>query len=137
MVVGMFGLVAVATAHEHWLKDREDVVAITGPLNAWIDQLPAKTLKKIEANLAPTLFVVGLATVIGPDAVVEMRIRYEQKRAVNPVPRSRQQIAGQGELSFAERPTNGNSGHHRDTGGSPSWYSSVPSVAPIGNDYDV
>src|SRR6266576_1776032 len=58
-VVGLFGLVAVATAHEHWLKDREEVMAITGPLNAWIDQLPAKTLKKVERNLAPTLLVVG------------------------------------------------------------------------------
>src|SRR6266511_1123048 len=28
-VVGLFGLVAVATAHEHWLKDREEVMAIT------------------------------------------------------------------------------------------------------------
>ena len=55
--------------------ERQDVMAITGPLNAWIDQLPAKTLKKLEANLAPALFVVGLATVVGPDVVLEMRIR--------------------------------------------------------------
>lgn len=86
-VVGLFGLVAVATAHEHWLKERADVMAITGPLNAWIDQLPSKTLKKLEKNLAPCLLVVGMATVVGPDLVLEMRIRDQQKRSRSVLPR--------------------------------------------------
>ena len=135
MVVGLFGLVATATQHEHWLKEKVDVIAITQPLNAWIDQLPAKTLKKLEAKLAPTLFVVGVATVVGPDAVLEARIRYEQKHNRNPFPRQ----TFQGEASFAppERPSNGNNGAVRDAGGVPSWHSGIPSTPPIGSDFDV
>lgn len=80
-VVGLFGLVAVATAHEHWLKDRVDVLPITEPLKAAVKQLPPKTLKKLEKNLAPAMVVAGLAIVVGPDVAVEMRLRAEDKRA--------------------------------------------------------
>lgn len=136
MVVGLFGLVATATQHEHWLKEKVDVIAITQPLNAWIDQLPAKTLKKLEANLAPTLFVVGVATVVGPDAVLEARIRYAQKRNRNSFPRSTFP-AGEGGYAPSERPTNGGNGATRDAGGIPSWHSGIPSTPPIGSDFDV
>ncbi len=132
-VVGLFGLVAVATSHEHWLKDKVDVLAITGPLNAWIDQLPAKTLKRVEQNLAPCLLVVGLATVVGPDVVLEMRIRAANKNARRTLPEP--QGRGQNAHTFAERPApaaNGAGG--RSEGG---WYAGIPTSAPIGSEFDV
>src|SRR6266498_238247 len=134
-VVGLFGLVAVATAHEHWLKDREEVMAITGPLNAWIDQLPAKTLKKLERNLAPTLFVVGLATVVGPDAVLEMRLRAQHKSSRNAVPQSGQ---GRSPNSFppSGMPEGASNGAGAPSGSSGGWGRSIPAGAPIDSEFD-
>ena len=134
-VVGLFGLVAVATAHEHWLKERADVMAITGPLNAWIDQLPAKTIKKLETNLAPALFVVGLATVVGPDVVMELRIRNEQN--------ARRTVSGpeRGFLKHFNTPTEDASRVSNGAGRQPSneggWHSGIPAVPPIGSEFDV
>jgi hypothetical protein len=133
-VVGLFGLVAVATAHEHWLKDKVDVTPITGPLNAWIDQLPAKTLKRLEANLAPALFVVGLATVVGPDAVMEMRLRAQQNARPTVPGTRRPQSAGYAPASGIDRPSNG-AGEHAGTEG--SWHSGIPTAAYIGSEHDV
>jgi len=134
-VVGLFGLVAVATAHERWLKDREEVMAITGPLNAWIDQLPAKTLKKLERNLAPTLFVVGLATVVGPDAVLEMRLRAQHKSSRNAVPQSGQ---GRSPNSFppSGMPEGASNGAGAPSGSSGGWGRSIPAGAPIDSEFD-
>lgn len=134
--VGLFGLVAVATAHEHWLKDKVDVQAITGPLNAWIDQLPAKTLKKLEQNLAPTLLVVGLATVVGPDLVLEARIRAANKNARRAVP-----AQGRGQTTLLYPPAGG----PQPVSGSPNgasgrtgeWADAIPAAAHIGSEYDV
>ncbi len=137
--MGLFGLVAVATAHEHWLKERQDVLAITGPLNAWIDQLPSKTLKQIEKNLAPALFVVGCATVVAPDVILEMRLRAEQNRPAPPRPQSqRYEIPGGPTLytvagGAGER--NGNAS--QSASGSPDWFSSVPAGGPVGSEWDV
>ncbi len=133
-VVGLFGLVAVATSHEHWLKDRPEVVAITGPLNAWIDQLPAKTLKKLETNLAPCLFVVGLATVVGPDVVMEMRIRAAIKNAHRSV--SEPQGGPRRDLPPANRfeaSTGGNGRIPAERG----WASGIPADSTIGSEFDV
>lgn len=130
-VVGLFGLVAVATGHEHWLKDREEVMQITGPLNAWIDQLPAKTLKKVEKNLAPCLFAVGCAIVIGPDVALEMRLRAEAKRARLAV--SQPQTGGsRAPFRFAERPSGAPNGANADARSSGGWASSVPSGPIVG-----
>lgn len=134
-MVGLFGLVAVATGHEHWLKERDDVIPVTGPLKAWVDQLPSKTLKRLEKNLAPTLLVVGLATVLGPDLVVEMKLREQDKRArialsapkgsgFRPVP-----VAGG--IPGPAYPANGRQP-------SPDgWHSSIPAGAPVGSEFDV
>lgn len=133
-MVGLFGLVAVATAHEHWLKDKVDVAPITGPLNAWIDQLPAKTLKRLEANLAPALFVVGLATVVGPDAVMEMRLRAQQNtRATVSGPR-RPQPPAHAPAGGIDRQANGASEHAGIAGG---WSSGIPAASFIGSEHDV
>jgi hypothetical protein len=133
-VVGLFGLVAVATAHEHWLKDREDVMAITGPLNAWIDQLPSKTLKKLEKNLAPTLFVVGLATVVGPDVVLEMKLRAHQN-ARPAVPRS--QDRSQSADPIAGRFTSEVNGAGVHPRGEAGWAGGIPTVPHLSSEYDV
>jgi len=132
--VGLFGLVAVATGHEHWLKEREDVLPITGPLNAWIDQLPAKTLKRVEKNLAPALFAVGCAIVVGPDIAVEMRERAKFKSYRQAV--SQSPGANQASYAASERATsaaNGTVGGARSGG----WTSSIPATPPIGFDGDV
>src|SRR5689334_4627226 len=92
-IVGLFGLVATATAHEHWLKERDDVLPITGPLKAWVEQLPPKTLKAMEKRMAPTLFVIGCAVVVGPDVVMEMRTRKREQD-------TRRSLSGQGKPSF-------------------------------------
>jgi hypothetical protein len=134
-VVGLFGLVAVATAHEHWLKDKVDVAPITGPLNAWIDQLPAKTLKRLEANLAPALFVVGLATVVGPDAVMEMRLRAQQNaRATVSGPKPGGNRLPYPLANVSDGAPNGASEHARTEGG---WHSGIPAASHIGSEHDV
>ena len=138
-MVGLFGLVAVATAHEHWLKERADVVAITGPLNAWIDQLPSKTLKRLEKNLAPALLVVGVATVVGPDIVLEMRLR-DTKRARFAVPQSQPGSAPAG--SFGYEAAGGpvpaaNGAGFAPRSGSGGWHNSVPANPQIGSEWDV
>src|SRR5205814_10314323 len=60
VTVGLFNSIAIATAHEHWLKSHEEVLDFTVPLVAWANQLPLKTIKKIENNLAPMATIVGL-----------------------------------------------------------------------------
>jgi hypothetical protein len=134
--VGLFGLVAVATAHEHWLKDKVDVQAITGPLNAWIDQLPAKTLKRLEQNLAPTLLVVGLATVVGPDLVLEARIRAANKNSRRAVP-----APGGRSLHLFDATTAGSSpipgGANGTAGRTGEWSDAIPTASHIGSEYDV
>jgi len=128
-------LVAVATGHEHWLKERDDVIPVTGPLNAWIDQLPAKTLKKLERNLAPTLFVVGLATVVGPDIVLEMRLRALAKNASRPIPRSPGQ--GQGAYPPAGRDAGPVNGAVPEAGGEADRRWSIPAGSPGIAEWDV
>src|SRR6185312_326230 len=120
---------AVATGHEHWLKALGDVVPITGPLNAWIDQLPSKTIKRLEKNLAPCLFVTGCAIVVGPDLVAEMRLRAETKRALAAVSRTnpRAAAAPHPSASGATGPSNGAS---RCTGGAGGWAGSIPATPP-------
>ena len=132
-VVGLFGLVAVATAHEHWLKERDDVIPITGPLKAWVDQLDSKTLKRIEKSLAPTLFVVGCATVIGPDIMVEMKERAKSRLAnavSTPVGGFRQPHA------FTGRAVNPARGIGQQPSGGGDWYSSIPSADVVGSEID-
>jgi len=136
VTVGLFNLVAVATQHEHWLKDKEDVIPITGPLKAWVNELDAKTLKRNEKNLAPTLFVVGVATVAGPDAVAEMRIRAQEKRAKlalsQPPARARvgTTVATPAGISSTDHTANGHAAGGRD------WYSGIPSGPPIDTSLD-
>lgn len=78
--VGAFALTAYGTGHAHWLKDKEDVKPITDPLNAWVETLPVKMLKNIEKNLCPVLLAIGLGTVIGPDLILEMKLRAQGRR---------------------------------------------------------
>lgn len=133
-VVGLFGLVAVATAHEHWLKERADVVAITGPLNAWIDQLPSKTLKRLEKNLAPCLLVVGVATVIGPDIVLEVRLRDQQNRTEAALSRPqsvRYPPSGGPVYSPAGSPVGSTNGTGGPSGPEGGWSDGIPARGPI------
>jgi hypothetical protein len=135
-IVGLFGLVAVATGHEHWLKERDDVLPMTGPLNAWIDQLPSKTLKKLEKNLAPALFAVGCAIVVGPDIAAEMRLRALAKKPVLTVSRP-QGAHSPGDYPASDRSAgtaNGTVPTSRSAGG---WHSGIPTTPPIGFDGDV
>lgn len=74
-VVVVFAITAVATGHEHWLKEHNEVLAITDPLNAWIEQLPPRKLKALEANICPLLFAAGVVSVVVPDIAQEMAIR--------------------------------------------------------------
>jgi hypothetical protein len=134
-IVGLFGLVAVATGHEHWLKERDDVVPMTGPLNAWIDQLPSKTLKKLEKNLAPALFAVGCAIVVGPDIAAEVRLRAIAKKPVLTV--SGPQESRQRRFTPPDRYEGAANGAGIDTRGQGGWASSVPTAPPIGFDGDV
>lgn len=81
LTVGFFNSVAVATGHEHWLKDREEVLDFTGPLVAWLNELSPKQIKRLEKNLAPAMAVIGLANLLGPDVVQEMAIRKAERAA--------------------------------------------------------
>jgi hypothetical protein len=137
-MVGLFGLVAVATAHEHWLKDRDDVIPITGPLKAWVDQLPAKTLKQIEKNLAPLLFTTGCAIVVGPDLFMEMRIRAEEKRVRLAVSQQSQgPIAAGFRVPTQEGIVGRTNGVAEPAGSAGEWHRGVPAAPNLGVDYDV
>lgn len=83
-VAGVFNITAVLTSHRHWLKDAEEVKPITEPINAWMDQLPAKQLKAFEERICPILLGVGLATVLVPDIVLEMKIRASNRHPARP-----------------------------------------------------
>lgn len=131
MVVGAFGLCAVVTQHEHWLKESGEVVPITAPLKAWVDQLDAKTLKKVEKNLAPLLLTMGCVTVIGPDIVVEMRERAKSRHfnaLSQPGKTSAYNPAGAG-AGRGTQPANGASRG--------DWTASIPANAPLGSEFDV
>jgi hypothetical protein len=135
VTVGLFGLVATATGHEHWLKEREHVLPITGPLKAWIDQLPSKTLKRVEEKLAPTLFVVGLVTVIGPDVVLEVKLRGQNTRNANAV-----RTGQRGNVAYSD-PNAGGAAHPTNgvgRGGSSAgeWINSIPATPVSGLEYD-
>ena len=137
-IVGLFGLVAVATGHEHWLKERDDVLPMTGPLNAWIDQLPAKTLKRVEKNLAPALFAVGCAIVAGPDIAMEIRLRAQLKKSVAAVPQQEtKSLFRPGFTPKASAPATDNGHYQPSRSSAGGWANSVPSTPPIGFDGDV
>jgi hypothetical protein len=75
LTVGAFNMVGLFTQHRHWMKDAEDVVPITDPINAYIDGLPAKTQKALEERIIPISLAGGLLEVLIPDIIMEMRIR--------------------------------------------------------------
>lgn len=130
-VVGLFGLVAVATGHEHWLKEREEIVPVTEPLKAWVDQLPAKTLKRLENNLAPALFCCGLAVVVGPDLILERRLRAHARY----IARTGSQGQSDGPMqSF----TDGIQTGHRNGSREPvsDWFGSIPPDPALNLGYD-
>jgi hypothetical protein len=133
IVVGTFGLVAVATRHDHWLKDSGEVVPITAPLKAWVDQLDAKTLKKFEKNIAPLLLTMGCVTVIGPDIIVEMNERAKSRNPQNvPVADGKGMRLYNSVVGSDDR---GNPKTNGARGG--DWFSSIPANAPIGSEFDV
>lgn len=112
------------------------MLPMTGPLNAWIDQLPSKTLKKIEKNLAPCLFVTGAAVVVGPDIVAEMRLRAQHKSYVAAVSRQSQgrPSPANGAPAGVTQSTNGAGEHTSSAGG---WAASVPSLAVEPSEWNV
>ncbi len=118
--MGVFNLTAVLTKHAHWLKDAEEVKPITEPLNSWIDQLPVRQLKAVEANLCPILLGVGLATVLLPDIILEMRIRESHRRPVGEAPEGAgRPLATQGGLTVVDgRPAPAGNGRTPSDGGS-------------------
>jgi hypothetical protein len=75
ITVGAFNLTAVLTMHRHWLKDEQGVAPITEPIIAWMDQLPARQQKAIEEKIIPALLAVGVAEVLIPDIVLEVKLR--------------------------------------------------------------
>lgn len=81
ITVGAFNLTATLTMHEHWLKDAPDVAPITEPICAWLDQLPARQLKAIEERIIPVLLAVGIAEVLIPDIVLEVKLRALHRRS--------------------------------------------------------
>ena len=90
ITVGAFNLTAVLTMHRHWLKDEQDVAPITEPIVAWLDQLPARQQKAIEEKIIPALLAVGVAEVLIPDIVLEIKIRNaaRNRRTAGPSPDS-------------------------------------------------
>jgi hypothetical protein len=117
------------------LKEKADLVPITGPIKSYIDGLPSKKLKQWEGRIAPTLLVLGTATVIGPDIAMEVRIRAEKSKRLVPAP---PQVGGFRSPFSPARGTGegdtGANGHGSSAGG---WASSVPTNVRIPNDVDV
>ena len=72
---------AVATQHEHWQKEAEDVEPIVGPLCRMIEQLPKSTLKAFEKRFNGLMLAGGCAMLIGGDAITEYKIR-QYERAI-------------------------------------------------------
>lgn len=80
-VMGFFNTIAIATSHEHWLKEHEEVEDVVGPLTVWLNQLPAKRIKQIENNAAPILAIGSFLNILVPDIAEEVKIRRESARA--------------------------------------------------------
>jgi hypothetical protein len=79
-VLGFFNTIAIATSHEHWLKEHTEVQEIIDPLTVWLNQLPAKRIKQLENNIAPILTIGGFLNVFVPDVAEEIKIRRESAR---------------------------------------------------------
>jgi hypothetical protein len=127
--VGLFNSIAIATGHEHWLKEHDEVTDFTVPLCAWINQLPAKTIKKLENNLAPAMTLAGLASILAPDIAEEMAIRRENNRRIE----TEKAAKGRGTNLYAGRPARMDgaiSGGARGNGGGNELHDSIPTIPP-------
>lgn len=71
----IFGLIATATKHEHWMKTPEEVEPIVGPFCRMIESLPKSALKSIEKNWNPIALAGGIAFTVVPDTVHEVQLR--------------------------------------------------------------
>lgn len=77
-MTGLFGAVAVATQHEHWLKDPGEVEPIVGPLCRIIEELPAKSLKAFEKHFNKAALAAGTLVLVGTDLTAEIKLRKEE-----------------------------------------------------------
>lgn len=97
----------------------------------WVDQLPAKTLKRVEQNLAPCMFAVGLAVVIGPDVLLEKKLRENDRLTAR--------SGSQGTRNRGtEFPPEGTPYVDRGNGSNPGsdWTGSIPSPTALNLGFD-
>jgi hypothetical protein len=75
----VFGTVAVATKHRHWLKQTKDVGPIAEPLTRMLNTLPIEVIDRLERYADPLLLCYGLYQVCGKDIMIELELRKLEK----------------------------------------------------------
>lgn len=84
-VAALFGVVATATQHSHWLRTPEQCAPISEPLQRMYSRMPAAKRKQVLQYLDPGVLIAGIYQVAGPSIAVEMQLA-EAKRQGRVIP---------------------------------------------------
>jgi hypothetical protein len=88
-VAAVFGVIATATQHEHWLRTPGQCAPISDPLQRMYSRLPAAKRKEILKVMDPAVLMAGIYQVAGPSVVEEMRLVQARRQGVILPPRAR------------------------------------------------
>lgn len=75
----LFGGIAVATKHRHWVKKTDELTPISGPLTRMLNSLPAEVIDRLERHADPLLLCWGIYQVCGKDIAIERELRKLEK----------------------------------------------------------
>lgn len=87
-VAALFGVIATATGHTHWLRTPEQCAPISEPLQRLYSRLPAAKRKQVLAYLDPGVLLAGVYQVAGPSLAVEMQLAEAKRQGRVVAPRS-------------------------------------------------
>ena len=73
-VCAVFGAIATATQHNHWLRDLEQVRPISDPLQRMFAKMPAAKRKQVMQILDPGILIAGIYQVAGPSIAAEIEL---------------------------------------------------------------
>ena len=107
----IFNSIEVATQHPHWHKEAEDLEPVVGPLCRMIEQLPKSTLKAFEKRFNGLMLCGGVAFLVVPDTIAEVKIR-QYERAIAKEEKERNLPAGTLRNQYAQREAIPNPGQH-------------------------
>lgn len=87
-VAAVFGVIATATQHAHWMRTPEQCAPISEPLQRIYSRMPAAKRKQVLQYLDPGVLLAGIYQVAGPSLAVEMQLAEAKRQGrVIPTPR--------------------------------------------------